>query len=367
MVDANADVQGSGEGEEHGSPGDGSTDAAEGDVGAGGDGRTVWKKGKKRRRSRLRKAVSRWTGYMLLRAVHAVVSRLPFRAGRALSWLVGTIAYFLSTRERNIALHALTRVYAAERSPAEIRALARDVFRHTVSIAVDWIILRRWSREKLARAFPGLMQDIHRVEEAVHSAGNGVVGITAHLGNWEVLGLIGARWAPGLFIPVAQRLYYPKYQDFLHRLRTENGNQVIYTDESPRKMIRALREGCLVGFLPDQDVRTNRGVFVDFLGLPAWTAAFPVAFARRQGVKMLFIVVVREGKGFRVLYRGPFDLPSTGDEDADVLAGTQLWTRMLEEEIRKRPHQWSWLHPRWRTVPGKPRHKVDRSFKTRPA
>jgi KDO2-lipid IV(A) lauroyltransferase len=327
--------------------------------------RIVWEKGKKRRRSALRKAVSRRMGYVFILLVHAVVSRLPLRVGRAFAWIVGTGAYALCTRERKIALDALTRVYSAERSPAEIRALARDVFRHSVTIATDWLILNRWSREKIARAFPEFVADIARADVDFRAAGGGVVGITAHLGNWEVLALACAHWAPGVLIPIAQRLYYEKYQDFLHRLRTMHGNEVIYTDESPRKMIRALREGRLLGFLPDQDIRTNRGVFVDFLGLPAWTVAFPVALARKQGVKLLFAAVVREGKGFRLIWRGPFDVPSTGDEETDILEGTRLWTGILEEEIRKRPHQWSWLHPRWRTVPGKPRVKVDRTNKQR--
>ena len=329
--------------------------------------RVVWEKGKKKKRSRLRKVISRNIGYAVLRAFHAVVSRLPLRAGRAVSWIAGTIAYALCTRERKIAIAALTRVYSSERSPAEIRALTRDVFRHTASIAIDWFILRRWTREKIERTFPDFVADARRAHEVVKSAGGGMVGITAHLGNWEILSLISAHFAPGLLIPIAQRLYFEKYQDFLHHLRTSHGNQVIYTDESPRKMIRALRDGCFLGFLPDQDVRTNRGVFVDFFGLPAWTVTFPVGLARREGVKMFLAVVVREGKGFRLVHRGPFDVPSTNYEEADLLAGTQLWTRVLEEEIRKHPEQWSWLHPRWRTKPEKPRLKVDRTIKAPPA
>jgi KDO2-lipid IV(A) lauroyltransferase len=329
-----------------------------------GEQRIVWEKGRKRRRSPLRKAISRNFGYVSLRAIHAVVSRLPFRAGRALSWVVGSAAYHVCGRERRIALDALTRVYSAERSPAAIRALIRDVFRHTVSIAVDWIILRRWSREKLERVFPDLVRDALAIRDIAQAQGTGLVCITAHLGNWEILSLVAGHFEPGLLVPIAQRLYFAKYQDFLHRLRTSHGNEVIYTDESPRKMIRALHEGRLLGFLPDQDVRTNSGVFVDFFGLPAYTVTFPARLARKQKVAMLFSVVVRDGKGFRMVHRGPFTVPRTDDEDADVLAATQEWSRILEEEIRKRPGQWSWLHPRWRTMPSKPRLKVDRTIKT---
>ena len=318
----------------------------------------VWKKGRKQRRSRFRKTLSRHFGYLWIRLLHAFISRLPFPVGRALCWVLGTSAYYLAHRERKIALQSLTRVYGKERSPGEIRALTRDVFRHAATTLVDWTILRRWPPEKLLEKFPKVAAELRRLESEVKQSGQGGIAITAHCGSWEVLSLLTSRFAPGLLIPIAKRLYFEKYNDFLHRLRSETGLEVIYTDESPRKMIRAIREGSLLGFLPDQDLRTNSGVFVDFFGLPTYTVTFPVDLARKLGVKMYFGLLIRTGKTFEITLRGPFDVPHTENEAADVLAGTQLWSRMLEEEIRKNPSQWSWIHPRWRTTPERPRMQL---------
>ncbi|MBI4605766.1 MAG: hypothetical protein HY721_27690 [Planctomycetes bacterium] len=324
---------------------------------------SVWKTGRKRRRSRARKVISRHLGYYCFRAAHAVVCRLPWSMGRGLAWLVGTAAYWLLTRERNTALQQLTRVYGAERTPAEIHVLAREVFRHTASVLIDWVILRRWSREELRARFPDVAGEIERLHQELARTSSGVVAITAHLGNWELLGHCFGLFAPGLLVTLAKRIYFERYQDFIHRLRTGHGLEVVYTDESARKVLRALHAGKLVAFLSDQDLRTNSGVFVEFFGLPAYTVTFPVEVALKTRTKLLFYVLVRTGKGFRVLRRGPFDLPQTGDKEADVLASTQLWTSILEEEVRRYPAQWTWIHARWRTMPDSPRRQWDHRLK----
>src|SRR5262249_47448483 len=152
---------------------------------------------RKRRRSRFRKKISRHFGYFWIRVFHAVVSRLPFGVGRGLCWVLGTAAYYLAHRERKIALQSLTRVYGTERSAKEIRTLAREVFRHTASTIIDWIILRRWSREKLLKKFSPLVEQCHRVDREIRASGPGGIAITGHFGNWELLSFFFNLACPG--------------------------------------------------------------------------------------------------------------------------------------------------------------------------
>ena len=63
------------------------------------------------------------------------------------------------------------------------------------------------------------------------------------------------------------------------------------------------------------------------------------------------------------MYPSAFDPPNSSDKTADILAGTQLWTNILEETIRQYPEQWSWVHPRWRTTPDRPRRQLDSKLK----
>ena len=316
----------------------------------------VWKTGRKRGRSRLRKTLSRHFGYFWFRLGYSVISHLPWIVGRGLSAFLGTLAFHALKRERDVALQSLSRVYGNEKSPKEIRALVSRVFRHSASIIIDWVILRRWSDEKLEARFPEAVASIRGAARDFQGMnGAGVVAVSGHLGNWEILSMLFSRFAPGILTSVAKRLYFNKYNDLIHRLRTEFGLEIIYSEESARKMIRALKSGKALSLLCDQDLRTNSGVFVDFFGLPAYTVTFPVDLARLTRVRMAFCALVREGNSFRIVYRAPYEISTTENAQADVLAATQKWTKILEEEIRKCPEQWSWIHPRWRSTPERPR------------
>ncbi len=315
---------------------------------------------RKRRRNRFRRAIGRYLGYFGLRAAYAIVSRLPLPMGLALSRWVGQILYCFAFRLRRTGIENLTHVYGDSRSPKEIRRMVRDVFRNSAATGIEFMILRRWSTERLREAFPEVAAAVERLEHDVRESGSGIVGITAHFGNWEMLSVLVSRFAPGLLVPVAKPVYFEKYQAFVHRLRTEDGIEVIYNDESPRKLFRAIRKGQLLGLLPDQNLRTNSGVFVEFFGRPAYTATFPVDIARKLSVPMLFCVLARtdptlRSRGYRILYEPPWTPPGGDDLEASRLAATAKWTAITERAIRESPVQWSWCYRRWKNQPGNPR------------
>jgi KDO2-lipid IV(A) lauroyltransferase len=297
-----------------------------------------------------------------MRVAHAVVCRLPWPVGRGLAWVGGTAAYYLVRRERRFAVENLTHAFGEERSPAEIRVLAREVFRHVAAGVIDWLILRRWSPEKLRKRFPEVCEQFREMARKAEASGAGVVAVTAHCGCWELSAFFANQFTPGRFAALAKRTYFEKYNDFITRLRTERGFEIIYTDDSPRKMMRTLKEGKILSLLSDQDLRTNSGIFVDFFGRPAYTVTFPVQLARKVGVKMAVCLLLREGKSFRFAFEDPYELPQTGNKEADVLEGTRIWTRKLEEYIRKYPQQWIWFHRRWRTRPGQGRGRRVRDW-----
>ena len=320
---------------------------------------------KRRRRSPLRKALSRYPGYVLLLLLHALISKLPLPVGCALARLLGSAAYWITPRLRRNTVENLTLAYGAEKSPAEIRAVARRVFQNLALIVVEWAIIGRWSPEKLRRKFPEVCAVLTRATAEIRARGKGAIGITGHIGNWEILSIIYAACTPGFLLPVANRIYFEKYQEFFHRLRTRCGAKLIYTDESPRKIVRAIQQGSVPAFLPDHEVRTNSGVFVEFFRRPTYTTTMPVQLARKFEVPIFFCLLLRDGSGFKAFYPGLIDVPSTDDEASDIRTGTQHWTRVLEEQIRLHPDQWSWIQPRWRSTPDRPRTKVRRWKKER--
>ena len=293
--------------------------------------------------------------YLLALPLISVLSRLPLPAARAVGWVLGTLASRFARTSRRRALENLEHAFAGQKTPRELRRICRGVFRNTAIGVLELLVIFRWSPEKIRRVF-GLEADFARIQEAIPK---GTVGLTAHFGSWELLGVLYGCHLPGRLVPLAKRIYFGKFQSLVERFRQKAGLEVIHTDESPRRLVEAIEAGHILGILPDQNLKAVSGVFVDFFGLPAYTVTAPVLLARKLRVPLFVVLVIREGQSFRVVF-DPIDIPHTDDEAADLLAGTQRWTRYLEEQIRRAPDQWSWLHPRWRTKPGSPRKFVDR-------
>ena len=124
---------------------------------------------------------------------------------------------------------------------------------------------------------------------------------------------------------------------------------VIYRDESPRKILKVLKENRIVGIVADQDVESVEGVFVDFFGHPAYTPAGPAALARASGASLIPVLIMRENGKHSLVVEKPIELADTGDKEKDLVENTRRWSSVIESYIRKYPEQWVWLHRRWKT------------------
>ena len=284
-------------------------------------------------------------------------SRLPWRFTGPLGYLLGTVGWLVAGRERGIARENLRHAFGEGMTPAEVRRVTRGVFRSVVTNVLEVAAVQRWPPERIRRHF-----DFHAEFERIQGLlPGGAIVVAAHLGNWELLALLYAAYLPGRPIPVARRLSFGKFQRLAERLRGGAGLETIYTDESPRKFLEAIRGGKLLGILADQDLRVVNGVFVDFFGRPAYTLTMPVSLALSTGAPLGCCYLVREARRFRLIAE-VIPLERTGRRGEDLIENTRRWSAFLEAEIRKRPAQWVWFHRRWRTRPGsEPRSKRGRS------
>jgi KDO2-lipid IV(A) lauroyltransferase len=179
--------------------------------------------------------------------------------------------------------------------------------------------------------------------------GKGLIAMTGHLGNWEMMGMLGAK-AITLSV-VANRFSFEPFNRVVERLRAAGGMKTIYLNESPRDIVRALQRNETVGILPDQDIRRIPGTFVRFFGRPAWTPIGPVLTAKLSGAPMNPYFMVRKGRTYHVEIGERIRLEFTGDRVRDLRENTQRWSDAYEAFIRKYPDQWGWNHLRWNTKP----------------
>lgn len=269
---------------------------------------------------------------------------LPLSVLRCLADGVGTVLCLIAPSRQRLAVTNLRRAFADRFTPRQYRALARRVTRDICRTLVELIKLPYLSHAQV--------RDLVSLEgvEHLHAAlahGHGVILLTGHFGNWE---LLGARLAGAEALPItviARDSAESSAASLINRARASHGMEVVER-ENLRGVLRALQANRIVGILPDQHAAAG-GIVVDFLGRPAATAVGVATFALRTGCAVVPGFCYREPNGrFRILISPALELHRTGDRERDIRDNTQLFNDVLSEAIRDRPEQWLWLHDRWK-------------------
>jgi KDO2-lipid IV(A) lauroyltransferase len=186
--------------------------------------------------------------------------------------------------------------------------------------------------------------------ERAHARGRGIIGITAHAGNWELMALtFGAKIHPvGV---VARNMKKGYLDDILEKIRLRHGNSLIYRDSGAKEMLLLLKGNGVLGILPDQVVRPPHGILADFLGAPAWTTVMPAKLTIKTGCAMLPFFTHKEGQKNIITIYPEITPPESADEAGRILELTTAMNRAIGEHIIRHPTQWNWLYRRWKGVP----------------
>jgi len=285
--------------------------------------------------------------YYMLKMGIFLIRFIPRRAGIVIADSVGRVVFKVLGRFRNIAISNLNEAFSSDHQ--RNRLIARDVFRNLAKTSVDWIKLTSFSSEDI----DGLITEISGGEylEQVLSEGRGVIMLAAHFGNWELIPIyLRVKGHEGCV--VAKRIYFYKYDKFITRLRNRFGVNVVYRDESPKRLLGTLKRNEILGILADQDVDSVEGIFVDFFGRPTYTPTAPAKLKMASGAGLIPAFMIRKSDNtYKMVLEEPIALSLSGNREEDVKRYTQAWTDVLERYIRQYPEQWVWIHQRWKTKP----------------
>ena len=291
------------------------------------------------RRSRLARAL---VVAGIVRFLAALLRLLPLRAAQGLGASIGGLGWYVAGRDRRRTLDHLG-VAFPERSADERARLGRECFLHLGRTLGEslWFFTR--GCEELARHV-----EVEGLEAAAAARADGrpAVFITGHCGNWELMAAVSNCNGLGITV-VARGLDEAPLQRLLGGLRTRFGSRTIERGErgAARQLLRTLRSGGALGMLIDQDTKVD-GVWVPFFGRPAYTPVGAARIALHQKTVVIPCFIERRADGSHLArFQPPLDLPD------DEVAATALMTRAIEEQIRRVPEQWVWMHRRWRRQP----------------
>ncbi|MBI5124473.1 MAG: hypothetical protein HZA72_03550, partial [Candidatus Omnitrophica bacterium] len=229
--------------------------------------------------------------YYLGRVGAFLIYLVPARIGIAIGGFLGRCAFFLLPKYRKIAIDNLSLAFGDEKSRQEIYRIAAGVFENLGKNACELVNFPKINEKNINSLLK--IEGIDIVDRSF-AKGKGTIILASHFGNWELLGLtFRIKGYPGYTI--GRRIYFYKYDSFLNGLRRTHDVNVIYRDESPKKMLRVLKDNKILGIVADQDVDSVGGVFVNFFGMPAFTPAGPAVLARATGASIIPVFVIRQG------------------------------------------------------------------------
>lgn len=292
--------------------------------------------------------------YLAVRTAEAILRVFDVRALYGLCAVLGDLMFRFDRRHRHRAMEHLRRSFP-HLAPAQVERAARLSMRNLFYLAVEVAFTQRkitiggW-RQRIVLRDAGEAMGLQ-----LRRAG-GMILVTGHFGNWEVLGYTMAM----LGIPtvsIARRLDNPYLDQFIFGIRRKTGQVIIDKRGASQVAPDVLDNKGVVGFIADQDAG-RKGAFVDFFGRKASTyksiallaiqhqAPVVIGFGRRLEEDFQFELGVE-----RIIYPTEW-----ADKPDPVMWITQEYTSVLEQVIRRTPDQYLWVHRRWKHRPkGEPK------------
>ncbi len=266
--------------------------------------------------------------------------------------ILGDLAFFLSGKFRRRTIDNIKIAQGKVLSPAEQYALAQNMFRNFgINLCVSLKAQSMTSDEFVELTESG---DAERIlQENTLSKGRSAMIITAHYSNWELFVSSMLQIAP--LTVLARTNSNPWIQELIDEMRGSTDVRVV--DRDDRRAGRIIKQigmegGHILGILMDVDTRVA-SIYSPFLGVPAKTPSGPAAIAIKGWFDVYAGFIYRETDGiYSIRFTGPLEITKTGDRGHDLQVNTDLFNRIISEQIMEDPAQWTWIHRRWRTRPG---------------
>jgi Kdo2-lipid IVA lauroyltransferase/acyltransferase len=292
--------------------------------------------------------------YSAAKSVLSTLGRLPPPAAFMLGRAMGKLAYVLARDLRRTGATNLLLAFP-EKTDDERAQLLRECFDSLGRQLGLFSQLSTRSREALQNLVE--VQDFDRLIAARQAHGDKLIYYTGHLGAWEFTSF-GVSLFGYPFTFLVRRIDNPRIEQLVDRTRTRFGNKTIDKLAAGRSMLKILRSGkTALGLLPDLNTLDDEAIFIDFFGVPAATNFLVAKFALRTNTPIIpFFAPWSEEKGkYLLTVETPVSFERTDDEDENVRRLTAGITERIENQIRRYPGQWLWIHKRWKTrPPGEP-------------
>ncbi len=295
---------------------------------------------KRQRRAGLELRLAQWA----LRIVPSLSRPTLLR----LSCFLGSAGYYFGgTRTRGVA-DANLRLVFPDLTARERRHISKSALQSFALAMLDVFWLVRDPERKL-RALVQFHPSYGPLFED-----KAAVCITAHMGNWELLGMAVSQRSGHPLTSVAAAIKNPRVDALFNDLRQQTGQHIVPRKGAVRSLLKTLRDGGKIALVLDQNTKpVEGGIFVNFLGRPAPVSTAPALLALRTNSPVYVGIMIPDKAGrYQTLPLIQVDMNGLPeDQEAAIAMLTQRIADVLSDSIRQHPEHWAWSYKRWKFRP----------------
>ena len=271
------------------------------------------------------------------------MTHLPLKMAYAIASFCSDVHFVFADKDR-LATKENLRVIFPDKSMKEIRKIRIQMFRNFAKYLVDFFRFEKIDKEYIKKNIR--IENIQYFNDTI-AKGKGAIILTAHMGNWELGGIVIALlgypfWAVAL--PHKEK----KVDELFNHQRESKGVKVIPLNKAVRSSLDVLRRNELVALVGDRDF-TDNGIIVNFFGKPALFPDGAAAFSLKTGAPIVPGFMVRNpDDSFTLRIEKPLEFTPTGDKKKDLLNFINKYKAIFEDYIRRYPDQWYMFRRFWK-------------------
>lgn len=279
-----------------------------------------------------------WIGLGLIRVFCWLPHTLALAIGRGLGWFAHLVG-----GERRAVVRRNIELCFPDLTPDERDTLAR---KHFAALGMSMIEmgLGRWASDEHLTAITKF-EGVDHVLQAVNN-GQGVILLSAHFTTLELSGRVMKLNIPPYYA-VYRKSRSPFATEVLRSGRERSAAKTIEKRDI-KSMVRSLREGMIVWYAPDQSYNRKGAEVIPFFDVPSMHTTATSTLARLGNAVTLPYFPERLPDGrYHLRILPPLDNFPSGDPIAD----TKQYVRVLEEQVRRCPEQYFWVHRKFKNLP----------------
>jgi lauroyl/myristoyl acyltransferase len=280
--------------------------------------------------------------YYLYRIGQSLALALPLKVAYWLATSVSDLRYLFAYQDRKIVTENLRSIFDTK-SEEEIAKIRIHLFRNFAKYLVDFFRFEKINHDYIKKYVK--IENSCYLDEA-RDAGKGAILVTAHLGNWELGGVVIALSGYPL-AAVALPHKDKKVNKFFNSQRQSRGLRVIPLGNAARESLEVLKNKQFLALVGDRNFN-EAGVVTDFFGKDSSFPQGPAVFSLRTGAKIIPGFMIRNyDDTFTLRLEKPLEVLETNDKAKDIRNIINQYVAIFEDYIRKYPDQWYMFRRFW--------------------